>query len=99
MLSDAIKCSWCDEDAIGYAFKDFKGVASCGDYGHGFQFELDRALLAEHDRAVAEAAAKQALEDAADDWHAENVGTSPRAYIWLRARAASISTNKAGAGE
>lgn len=56
MLSDAIKCSWCDEDAIGYAFKDFKGVASCGEYEHGFQFELDRALLAEHDRAVAERA-------------------------------------------
>lgn len=56
MLSDTIKCSWCDEDAVGYAFKEFRGAASCGDYGHGSQFELDRSLLAEHDRAVAERA-------------------------------------------
>lgn len=43
-------------------------------------------------RAVATAAAKNALEEAADAWHEENTGTSPRAYGWLRARAQSIPT-------
>lgn len=31
--------------------------------------------------------AEKALTEAADDWHRENTGTSPRMYNWLRARA------------
>lgn len=54
-------------------------------------------MLAEHDRAVAEAAAKQALEDAADAIYHKQHPESVRQM--LRARAASVSTDKAGAGD
>ena len=33
----------------------------------------------------------EALKEAADDWHAENTGTSPRAYNWLLDRAEQVS--------
>lgn len=56
---------------------------------------LTPGLLAEHDRAVAEAAAKQALEDAADDLEANSV-VDDWVIEEVRARAASISTDKAG---
>ena len=32
----------------------------------------------------------EALKEAADDWHAENTGTSPRAYNWLLDRAEQV---------
>ena len=35
--------------------------------------------LAEHDAAL--------IEKLADEWHADNTGTSPRAYNWLREKA------------
>lgn len=34
--------------------------------------------------------AARALRDAADDWHLENTGTSPRMHSWLNARADRI---------
>ena len=76
--------------------------------------ELFDEWLAEHDRAVAEAAAKQALEDAAEEIEAFRADVEPPEDRWegwqadevpywigqiLRSRAASISTDKAGAGE
>ena len=57
-------------------------------------------------RAVAEASAKQALEDAADSIYGEwSGGTGVQGLIrseaedWLRARAVSFSADKAGASE
>ena len=32
----------------------------------------------------------EALEEAADAWHAENLGTSPRAYKWFWDRAKQL---------
>lgn len=84
------------------------GVKNGACYGNGpirdFEHEVRigaakevkfKRWLAEHDRAVAEAAAKQALEDAADALY----GDAAQGIVfrnWLRARAASISTDKAG---
>jgi hypothetical protein len=61
---------------------------------------FDRAL-ADHDRAVANTARKEALEDIAESYvyvHAVS-RTHSKVYQWLRARAASISTDKAGEGQ
>ena len=84
-----------DEIRAGWVmYSTWKRVPTCGRVQA--EAEFDR-WLAEHDREVAVASAKQALEDAADDWHAEHEGTRPVPYIWLVRRAASFSADPEGA--
>lgn len=95
---------------------NFEANGSTGSNTYDLAFRIvDSEWLAEHDRAVAEAAAVQALVDIGkyivetpemvqgmqgylNDWH------HPESVLeWIRdeidARAASISTDKAGAGD
>ena len=77
---------------------NFEATGSTG----GNTYDLAQRIMSSdwleaHDREVAEASAKQALEDAADDWHAEHEGTRPVPYIWLVRRAASFSADPEGA--